>query len=334
MDSMGQHSADELRAAAGGPLRRAHVAAWSVFLGMAGTSMAFQTYHALHFGKMPWPLAYLYGIVPLGISIGVLMFAAVWPSRWARAGAYAVTAGAMYLSAAATGAVSQSAAPSHGSLLFGGLLDGAALLAVHFIFDGPTAGQAVAAVARKVAELTAAAEAERSLRGQAETGREHERTGLQAELAETRRAAEAQMAEARRVHQVTVSVLEERVNDARSEAEAASARAEVLTRKLKGATGGGRAGNGTRKQGGDSARKPEPVPAEAGPGNPDDLPGNWDALDTEARVLVLVNEKGYSASKAGVAAGVTDARGRQIVRLAKGLTGTAPQEVVRENPEA
>ena len=42
----------------------------------------------------------------------------------------------------------------------------------------------------------------------------------------------------------------------------------------------------------------------------------------------LVNEKGYSGSRAGITAGVTDARGRQIARMARGLDGTAPQDIV------
>jgi hypothetical protein len=311
----------DIHEAAARPLRRGRAAAWLVFLGMAATTMAFQTYHSLHNGQMPWPLAYLYGIVPLGISIGVLIFAAVWPSKAGRAGAYLITAGAMYMSASATGTVTLHASSPHAELLFGFLLDGAALLAIRFIFDGPTAASAVAEVARREAELTAEAEAARAARNDADRA-----------LRELREQAEAQQAEAMRVHRTTVSVLEERANAARAEAETAAAKAEASARKLAAATGRGRAGNGTRKPAGNSARKPETLPAEAAPVNPDDLPGNWDALDTEARVLSLV-DKGYSASKAGIAAGVTDARGRQIARLARDLSATAPQDVVGETKE-
>lgn len=336
---MGPVPKHDIHEAAARPLRRGRAAAWLVFLGMAGTTMAFQTYHSLHNGQMPWPLAYLYGIVPLGISIGVLIFAAVWPSKAGRAGAYLITAGAMYMSASATGAVTLHASSPHAELLFGFLLDGAALLAIRFIFDGPTAANAVAEVARREAELTgsvtAAREAldravaeHRKAAAEAEGEREAERQRLTAQLTTVGEAAEAQIAEARRVHQMTVSGLEERERAALGEAEAAGARADRLERKLAGATGGGK--------GGSRARKPEAATApprpEAAPVNPDDLPGNWDALDTEARVLALV-DKGYSASKAGIVAGVTDARGRQIARLARDLSATAPQDVVGETKE-
>lgn len=330
----------DIHEAAGRPLRRGRVAAWLVFLGMAGTTMAFQTYHSLHNGQMPWPLAYLYGIVPLGISIGVLIFAAVWPSKGGRAGAYLITAGAMYMSASATGAVTLHASSPHAELLFGFLLDGAALLAVRFIFDGPTAADAVAEVARREAELTGSVTAAREALGRAEA--EHRKSlgesearyleelgSLRAEIGTVRRAAGDQQAEAMRVHRMTVDTIQKRADDARADAEAAAARADRLERKLAAATGGGKSGSRTRK--------PEAVTAparpEAAPVNPDDLPGNWDALDTEARVLALV-DKGYSASKAGIVAGVTDARGRQIARMAKELGVTAPQDVVGEALES
>lgn len=82
-----------------------------------------------------------------------------------------------------------------------------------------------------------------------------ERTWLRAELervttelAAVAEAAEARQAEARRVHGLTVSVLEDRVNAARAEAEAAARKAEALTRKLASATGAGKGGNGARKR--------------------------------------------------------------------------------------
>ena len=110
--------------------------------------------------------------------------------------------------------------------------------------------------------------------------------------------------------------------------EPASAPAEVPSRKRESATGNLRARKaaaGTRKTA-PSARPQAPAV------DPADLPGNWDELDTEARVLFLVNEKSYSGSAAGIAAGVSDARGRQIARMAKGLTATAPQEALGSEP--
>jgi hypothetical protein len=121
--------------------------------------------------------------------------------------------------------------------------------------------------------------------------------------------------------------------DARREAEAATRRAEATARKLEAATGSGKGGNGTRKPAAATGRKAS-VPAPEIPAvDPDDLPGNWDELDSEARVLFLV-DAGLSASKAGLAAGVTDARGRQIARAAKRLTETAPQEAVVDATDA
>lgn len=336
MDDVPKHDIHE---AAGRPLRRAHRAAWFTFIFMAGTTISFQTYHSVKAGQMPWPLAALYGVAAFILAITVLGFAR-YSTRWVQAGAYALTAGAMYLSASATGDVTIHAAPPHAELLFGLLLDGAAILAIYFIFDGPSAVQAVAEVARREAELTGAVTAAREDLSRAEAGhrkslaeaeaRRADETGsLRARLADAAKAAEEWQANAARVHQATVSVLEERERKAIAAAEAATAKADRLERKLTGATGSGKGGSGTRKPEAATA----PARPEAAAVNPDDLPGNWDALDTEARVLFLVNEKGYSASKAGIAAEVTDARGRQIVRMARGLEATAPQDVVDETNE-
>jgi hypothetical protein len=318
MSGMGQRSADTVREAAGKPLRRAHGSAWFTFIFMAATTMTFQTYHAVRTGQMPWPLAALYGVAAFILAITVLEFARHSPSRWVRAGAYMLTGGAMFLSASATGAVVLHAAPPRASLLFGLLMDGAAILAIHFILNGPKAVDAVAEVEQRIAGIAAQRDAERSARTEAEAARERDVTGLRAEL------------------ETVTARLEGERDTARGEAETAAARAEALTRKLVAATGSGtrkRApGNAARKPAGNGARKPPPATAPAPPETPAlgeaDLPGNWDELDTETKVLFLVNEKGFSGSAAGVGAGVTDARGRQIVRIAKGLTGTAPQDVV------
>lgn len=150
MFTMGQHSdASE----AGARLVRAHRAAWAVFLGMAGTTMSFQVYHAVTSGQMPVPLAWLYGVVPLAISVGVLEFASKWGSAAGQWGAYAVTVGAMYMSAAATGTVTGHAAAPHAALLFGVLLDTAALLAIRFIMSGPKAADAIAAATKRETAL-------------------------------------------------------------------------------------------------------------------------------------------------------------------------------------
>jgi hypothetical protein len=67
-----------------------------------------------------------------------------------------------------------------------------------------------------------------------------------------------------------------------------------------GAGSSGGAGNGTRKR----VTAPDDTDEEEAPSD----------LDSEARVLWYL-DRGYSASKAGVKAGLTDGRGRQIARL-------------------
>jgi hypothetical protein len=156
--------------AAGAGMRRARSAAWIVTLVMGGTTMAFQVYHAVKFGHMPWELAVLYGIVPLLIALLVLEIVAEWrEAPWpAKAAAYAIMAAAMFLSASATGSVVLHAAPGHFSLLPGALLDAAELLAAFFIMNGPTAAHAVAEVARRIEGLVAEANAARRSREETE----------------------------------------------------------------------------------------------------------------------------------------------------------------------
>lgn len=240
---------------------RARFCAWAVFVSMAGTTMAFQVYHSVELGRMPWPLAVLYGVVPLCISMLLIEVVSGWEAapKWTPAAAYLIIAGAMFLSAAATGAVVLRAAPPHSSLLFGVLLDGAAILAARFLM---TAARRTAKAEAAAAEAVAKAEAERDA--------------------------------------------------ARAEAARAVAEAEALTRQLP-AAGNGQGGSGKRKPPGNGNpdrsnddRKREPEEAEEAPAD----------LDSEARVLWYL-DKGYSASQAGIRAGLTDSRGRQIARVAR-----------------
>lgn len=179
MARMGKHSPTE---AAG---RRARACAWAVFIGMAGTTMSFQVYHSIERGQMPWPLAVLFGVVPLAISMLVIEFVSGWEDapKWVRGSAYLLIGGAMYLSAAATGAVVLKAAPPHSSLLFGLLLDGAAILAARFLMTGTSR-----AVKAELAALEQAAQAEHAARLEAEEEAE-------AALSETRAALDAEREE-------------------------------------------------------------------------------------------------------------------------------------------
>lgn len=147
---------------------RARVSAWLVFISMAGTTMSFQVYHSIKHGQMPWPLAVLYGVVPLFIAMLVIEFASGDDApKWIQWAAYLIIGGAMYLSAAATGAVVLRAAPNHSSLLFGLLLDGAAILAARYLMTA-----AKKAVTSERASLEAAAENERLARQSAEADRD------------------------------------------------------------------------------------------------------------------------------------------------------------------
>jgi hypothetical protein len=250
MSPVGDHSG---HSEAGAPLRRAHRAAWFTFIFMAGTTMTFQTYHSVETGQMPWPLAALFGVAAFILAIMVLEFARHSPSRWVRGGAYALTAGAMYLSASATGDVVLHAAPPHASLLFGFLMDGAAILAIHFIFNGPTAAQAVAAVTQREAELLAKANAERSSREQSEAD-------LRGELSDLRARAGREIEALRSDHVSGQQALE----SAQQEAAGALARADDLARRLAEAS--------TRK-------KPAKAAATVRSGSDDDLSLEMRALN-------------------------------------------------------
>lgn len=201
MSGMGDHSGKDQTAAslrhqaAGAPMRRAHFVAWSVFIGMAGTSMTFQTYHAFTVG-LPWWAAGLEGVAPLAISIGILEVAAVWGVLWAQFGSYAIAVGAMYESAAATGAVTGRASSAHAELVFGLILDAAALLAIAFINHGPTAGAAVAAVIQRENELLGLLHGERSAREEDARIAAGTEAGLRAQLAQEQAAKRTAAAEA------------------------------------------------------------------------------------------------------------------------------------------
>lgn len=173
MPRMGKHSPTEAAS------KRARRCAWLVFISMAGTTMSFQVYHSIEHGHMPPPLAVLYGVVPLVISMLVIEVVSGWEGvpEWIRWAAYLIIGGAMYLSAAATGAVVLRAAPPHSSLLFGLLLDGAAILAARFLMTAVKR-----AAAAELAAARTAAETERHARIAVEGERDTERAEHEAAL--------------------------------------------------------------------------------------------------------------------------------------------------------
>ena len=231
-------------AARDGSLRRTRTAAWIVFTSMAGTTMAFQVYHSVKSGQMPDALAVLFGIVPLLISICILEIVAEWEHApwWAKTAAYLIMGGSMFMSASATGDVVLHAAPRHLSLLFGFLLDGAALLAVHFLLSGsPAISRAHAEEAAARQELLeaerAAAESERDARAEAEAALAMTRKEL-ADATAVAAAAEAarQELEPERAARETAEAERDAAASARETAERdlaeALARAEAIAQKL------------------------------------------------------------------------------------------------------
>lgn len=266
MPRMGKHSPTEAAS------KRARRCAWLVFISMAGTTMSFQVYHSIEHGHMPPPLAVLYGVVPLFISMLLIEVVSGWEDapKWIRWAAYLIISVAMYLSAAATGAVVLRAAPPHSSLLFGLLLDGAAILAARFLMTAVKR-----AASAELAAARSALEGERSARLETET----------------------------------------ELGSVRDELAKAVARTETLARKL-AASGSGQGGNRKRKPAGSgsgNAGSGNGIPNQQPEEELDEAPAD---LDSEAKVLWFL-DKGYSASKAGVMAGLTDSRGRQIARLAR-----------------
>lgn len=198
-------------------VRMAKAAGWTVFLSMAATSATFQVYHSVGAGRMPWELAGLYGIVPLLISVCLLEVITHWPTApfWAPWAAYVIMGGAMLLSAIATGSVVFRAAPPHMSAVFGVLMDGAALLTVHYLINGPR--EAAEAAARAAAEKAAVARAEAD-----------ERTALRAErdaLTETLETVQTDLGK-------RLASLAADLANARQEAADAHARADTYAEKL------------------------------------------------------------------------------------------------------
>lgn len=134
--------------AAGAPARRARASAWTVFWLTAGTSVLYNCYHALVDDHMPWYTGVPEGVLPLVVAIGVLEFSGAWrDNKPLQVAAWTVAGGAMAWSAVAIDSV------VHHGWALGLIGDTAALAAMFFLLNGPTAAQAVARVAAREAEL-------------------------------------------------------------------------------------------------------------------------------------------------------------------------------------
>jgi hypothetical protein len=123
----------------------------------------YNCYHALVGDHMPWYTGAPEGVAPLVVAIGVLEFSGAWRENKAlQVAAWLVTGGAMAWSAIAINAV------VHYGWAFGLIGDTAALSAMYFLLNGPTAAQAIAKVAARERELLEQVAAGRSALERAE----------------------------------------------------------------------------------------------------------------------------------------------------------------------
>ena len=134
----------------------ATTAAWAVLIGMGGTTVTFNIFHAVHAGQMLTLLALLYGIAPVFAAMGLSHIVAAHKAGWfLQAATFAVMLGAMALS---IGAVAAVVGPTGGPVLrwlFGAVLDAAALIALRVILSGHERN-AAESTALQAAERTAA----------------------------------------------------------------------------------------------------------------------------------------------------------------------------------
>lgn len=280
-------------------------AAWAVLVGMGGTSVTYNVYHAVHHSGMNPFLALLYGLAPVAAAALLSHIVAELDGGWfMKSVAFLVMLGAMTLSIGATASVVKPAAGSWMQYLFGAVLDAAALVALQRILSGRKCRDAEASA------LEVAEQAVRDALGTAAQA-EQERARLAAEMAEGRAALEAELA---------------RIG---TELTAANATAEALRERVSSARK--RRRTSARKPATTSARNqragtaPEPAPASAGSSAPEDVLD----VDAEATLLALIEEgksptdarilaliaAGHSASEAGVMAGKSDSYGRTVARL-------------------
>ena len=157
----------------------ATTAAWAVLIGMGGTSVTYNVYHAVHNGTLSVGLALLYGFAPVfGAALLSHIVAVYQGGRFLQAVTFVVMLGAMTLSIGATAAVVKPAAGPWMQWLFGAVLDAAALVALRVILSGHQ-HKAAEATALEAAERTAAEAAEKT-------------EALQAQLAEVTAALETE----------------------------------------------------------------------------------------------------------------------------------------------
>lgn len=188
MDRMAKHAQDIAVPAK----PRGTIAAWAVLVGMGGTTVTYNIFHAVHHGPMPKSLtlglALLYGIAPVFAAMCLSHLVAARKSdRLMQRLAFAVMLGAMALSIGAVGTVVRPVAGPYLCWLFGAVLDAAALIALRMLLSGHER-RADEATALELAQREAA-EARKAV-----TETVGKVAGLEAELAEARAALEAERA--------------------------------------------------------------------------------------------------------------------------------------------
>ncbi len=167
---MPKHANPEAAAVAVPVKSGATAAAWAVLVGMGGTSVTYNIFHAVNHGRMNLGLALLYGIAPVFAAMCLSHIVAEHASGNAmKLAAFAVMAGAMTLSMGAIASVVAPAAGPWMRWLFGAVLDAAALVALRVILEGrsrkasaASAMEAAHAIAREAAGKVAGLEAELS----------------------------------------------------------------------------------------------------------------------------------------------------------------------------
>jgi hypothetical protein len=266
-------------------------AAWAVLVGMGGTSVTYNVYHAVHHGSMNLGLALLYGIAPVFAAALLSHIVAEHDGgRFLQAVTFAVMLGAMTLSIGATAAVVKPAAGPWMQWLFGAVLDAAALVALRVILTGRKR-KAEAAMAMEAAERTVA-EAERIAAEAAGSVAEAEQKAAEIE-AEALAAKDAVQAELTRVS---------------TELAAANATVEAL-RSRRGSPRKSSRSSGRKRTTASPLNSGPSSPPETNGGSPPETESAAEA-DTEAQALmILAAEPDISGSKLGLRLGKSERYG-------------------------
>lgn len=273
-----------MSAAASTP-RSVLAAAWAIMLGGGGTNVAFNIYHATHWGNLNAGFALLYGIVPVFISMCQSHIVAEHrgAGQAVKLITFALMTAAMVNSAGSTAAVLRPTAGPVLCWLFPVALDAGALVALYVILNYRSRQAAEAD------EITRARAAVAEARAQA----------VQADAAGS--AAAGQLAEAAEREQVLTAEL------AAVRAELQAVRDAERERRRTGTKGGTRSGTRRRSTAGTGGG----TKGGTGPGTE----GGTDDLSMEARALAALEDPAVTnGTKLAEHLGVSDGYGRRLWR--------------------